>query len=391
VGDNKCAADQKVISRSGSAVRVAEEEGMGKGYAWKLSALPIVVVGVICLLGIGCKVTPADVPKELNMIAHPEYTIEAPDILLIDAVNLIPRPPYRIAPFDGLLIRVTVSDPKEKELPNELVKGEPINGLYRVEPSGEIDLGFSYKSVAVAGLEIKAAKAAIMKHLQERFLAKFDVSVSLGESRALQLIKGEHLVGQDGKVSLGMYGSVFVVGLTRPEAKHAIEAQLSQALFEPEISIDVIGYNSKVYYVIFEQGSAGQAITRLPITGNETVLDAISQIKGMPPGSDRTQVWVARRVPAGQDGCQVLPVDWNAIVCGGSTATNYQLLAGDRVFVGLDPWIRCDQILAKVIAPFERLSGFILLGSSVVHSVPQPILGGNGANNVNNLGLGIVR
>jgi polysaccharide export outer membrane protein len=366
---------------------------MAKASSWKLSLISIIIVGVICLFDIGCKCTPADVPTELNKVAHPEYTIEAPDILLIDAVNLIPRPPYRIAPFDGLLVKVTVLKPKDGG-PSELIPGQPINGIYRVEPSGNIDLGFDYGSVAVAGLEIKEAKVAITKYLQLRFKTPFDVSVALGESRALQQIKGEHLVRQDGKVSLGIYGSVSVVGLTLEEAKVAIEAQLAKALFEPEIAIDVLGYNSKVFYVVFDQGSGGHAVTRLPITGNETVLDALSQLKGLPPGSDRKRVWVARRVPAHQEP-QILPVDWNAIVCDGSTATNYQLLPGDRVCVGLDPWINLDQCIAKVISPMERLFGFTLLGSSVVHAVPQPILNGSVANtianNITNGGVGIVR
>src|ERR1700730_7109324 len=72
-------------------------------------------------------------PKELNKVTHPAYVIESPDILLIDAVRVIPLPPYRVQPLDALFI---VS-------PNAL-KEEPIHGIYPVEPDGTINLGPVY-------------------------------------------------------------------------------------------------------------------------------------------------------------------------------------------------------------------------------------------------------
>ena len=88
------------------------------------------------------------------------------------------------------------------------------------------------------------------------------------------------------------------------------------------------GYNSKVYYVIFDGGGYGQQLYRLPVTGNETVLDAISQLNGLPSFASLKEIWVAR--PAPDDACcdQVLPVDWAAITDRGATATNYRARTG---------------------------------------------------------------
>ena len=353
-------------------------------------AILVFIPCTLCVLTAGCKsLQPVDAPTELNKIAPSDYTISPPDVLLINAANLIPRPPYRISPLDGLLIRVTVLAPKGDQKSNELLPNQPIDGLYRVEVTGDVNLGFDYGSVAIGGKTIPDAKKAIEEKLKQRFKVEFNVLVALVESRALQQIRGEHLVRQDGKITLGIYGSVFVWGMTMEEAKHAIEAKLSEFLFEPEVAVDVIGFNSKVYYLIFDQGTAGQLISRLPITGNETVLDAVSQSttrqsngSGLAAGSDTHRIWVARRTAPGEP-CQILPVDWNAIVRGGSTATNYQILPGDRVYVGLDPWIRTDQFLAKVISPFERIFGITLLGASTLQQVAIPLneaagLGGGG-------------
>src|SRR4051794_36517847 len=224
---------------------------MVKGFCSKMRARLIFTACALCLVvSAGCHLLPVhDVPTELQKIALPDYTIAPPDVLVIDAANLIPRPPYRVVPLDGLLIRVTVLAPNKDQMANELLPGQPIDGLYRVDVSGDVNLGYDYGSVALRGKTIPEAKQAVTDHLKQRFKAEFNVLVALVESRALQQIRGEHLVRPDGKVTLGIYGSVFVTGLTVDAAKLAIETHLSQFLFEPQVSVDVAGFNSQVYYV----------------------------------------------------------------------------------------------------------------------------------------------
>src|SRR5262249_42223823 len=150
---------------------------------------------------------------------------------------------------------------------------------------------------------------------------------------------GEHLVRPDGTIGLGSYGSIYLAGLNLRQAKAAVEKHLSHYIYHPVVSLDVVGYNSKVYYVVFDGGGFGQQIVRLPLTGNERVLDAIGQVGGLPSFSSTHRMWVARPAPC-ENGCdQILPVDWKAVVMGASTATNYQLLPGDRLFVKADCFI----------------------------------------------------
>ena len=77
------------------------------------------------------------------------------------------------------------------------------------------------------------------------------------------------------------------MGKTVVEARLAIQKHLATYLKSPELSVDVVAYNSKVYYVITQGGSLGDNIRRLPVTGNETVLDALSQINGLSQVSSR--------------------------------------------------------------------------------------------------------
>jgi len=297
-----------------------------------------------------------EVPRELDKISLPEYVIEPPDILLVDIVRVLPKQPYRITPLDVLSVDVEGGYP-----------GQPIRGPYTVDVAGVVNLGPAYGPIRVAGLTIEEARAAIDQQLR-RFLQAPQVSVGLVQAAAKQLIAGEHLVGPDGTVTLGVYGSVYVTGLTLAQAKYVIESHLSQFLESPEVSVDVFGYNSKVYYVITEGAGLGDNVTRFPMTGNETVLDALAQVNGLQAVSSK-RIWVSRPAPHGCGTYQVLLVNYQAITKGASTATNYQLLPGDRVFIAQDRMVAFDTALAKILTPFERTFGFTLLGTATVQQI----------------------
>lgn len=335
------------------------------GCGWKKRCVGLFMVLGLCVAPLGCQTCPSGeqgdsnaIPRELSQVVLPAYRIEPPDILQVDALSLVPRPPYHIAPLDLLFIQASIV----------LVPEEPINSVYGVQPNGVVNLGFRYGTVEVAGKTVEQAQNAIQSHLRA-FIKNTNVTVSLVQSRALQQIRGEHLVSQDGTINLGLYGLVSVVGLTIPEARHAIEQQMSAYVANPEISVAVAGYNSKVYYVVFDGGGYGAQIARFPIQGNETVLDALAQLNGLPPQSSIKDVWVARPAPAGFGCDQKLPVDLVAIMQRGETATNYQLLPRDRVYVQADCLVATDNALNKLISPITRVFGVTLLGTETLHSI----------------------
>ena len=201
-----------------------------------------------------------------------------------------------------------------------------------------------------------------------RLLAQPDVVVELYQMSGQPPISGPHLVALDGTVNLMGYGPVHVAGKSLPEARAAIEAFLSQFLDSPEVWLDVQTYNSKVYYVITEGAGLGDSVARFPITGGETVLDAISQIQGLSQMSSK-KIWIARPSPGGFGCRQILPVDWTAVTRGAATDTNYQVLPGDRIFIAEDSNVALANFIDKVTRPIEELFGFVSLGSSTIRSI----------------------
>jgi polysaccharide biosynthesis/export protein len=188
-------------------------------------------------------------------------------------------------------------------------------------------------------------------------------------------VEGSHLVRPDGTIGLGVYGSVYVAGLTLDEARDAVAAQLQ--LSSPKVAlddikkvlvVDVVAYNSKVYYVITDGGGYGEQVYPFPITGNETVLDAIGKINGLPAVSSKKKVWIARAT-ADCNHPEILPVDWCGVTKRGFAATNYQVFPNDRIYVGSDKLIQVDSWLAKFLNPIDRVFGTVLLSSSTVNSI----------------------
>jgi polysaccharide biosynthesis/export protein len=186
-----------------------------------------------------------------------------------------------------------------------------------------------------------------------------------------QPIRGQHLVRPDGTVSLGIYGSAYVAGMTLEQARESIGRTLATRIKDFDLrnlNVDILAYNSKFYYVITDGAGYGEQVIRMPITGSETVLDGISQIYGLPAVASKKRIWVARRSGDGTTD-QVLPVDWCGISQRGSEATNYQIMPGDRIYVDAKKWVRFDTGLARFLSPVERVLGITLLGSETVNSI----------------------
>ena len=223
----------------------------------------------------------------------------------------------------------------------------------------------------------------ITAHLKGEYLKDPRVSVSLAQLAASQNILGQFLVGPDGTITLGSYGQVSVVGRTLNQAKGVIEGYLSEHLENPEISLNVFSYNSKVYYIIIQGAGLGDGVYRFPITGNETVLDAIAQIQGLEQVSSK-KIWIARPSRTNSN-VKILPVDWFAVTERGSAETNYQILPGDRVFIAEDKLVAFDTQIAKITAPLERIFGFTLLGTGTATRLSGRVLQGGG--NPNNNGI----
>jgi polysaccharide export outer membrane protein len=171
-------------------------------------------------------------------------------------------------------------------------------------------------------------------------------------------INGERLVRQDGTISLGFFGQIHVAGLTLQEIEQKIRRRLDEVsgYTAAMVYVDVASFNSKTYYVLGQV----QQIGRLPVTGKETVLDAIVLAGGPTNFANLKDIHIARPNPGG--GCdQILWVDYRAITECGDTRTNYQVLPGDRIVVPGTKGFRTNVFFDNFLSPFERIASLAAL------------------------------
>ena len=320
----------------------------------------------------------SDVPRELQKAVLPEYRVEPPDVLLVEVAHNVRSPNELIKTGEDLTIRADLPSETTGTAPNPNLTAAGItgfndyhliNGYYRVQADGTVDLGPIYGAVRVSGMNLENARLNLVQHLRTiSGIADVKASLSYIDTSGRQLIAGEHLVRPDGQISLGIYGNVRVAGMTLDQVTAAVMAQLSKYLDDPEVRVDMLGYNSKVFYVVTDGGGNGERVDRIPFTGNETVLDAVAQIQGLSDISSK-RVWVARPSPPGCAGSQVMMVDWRGITQDGVTTTNYQILPGDRIYIKADDLIALDNMLVKITTPIERVMGVILLGAGTYNRV----------------------
>jgi polysaccharide biosynthesis/export protein len=225
------------------------------------------------------------------------------------------------------------------------------------------------------------------------------ITVEVLEALPGRPVSGERLVRPDGKVSLSFYGEIYVAGLTTTEIKEKVVLHLRKFIpdevlglveqdekgnwieVEPKESnrvfVDVTAYNSKNYYISGDVAAPG----KLPITGNETVLDAINYAGGLIPTAAPQNIRLVRPAPPGACCEQTLPVNLAAIISGGDPTTNYQLMPGDRLVVYRDPIVRTTIFIDRLAAPFQTVLNSMLQYSFTARSVKSlgiPLLGGTG-------------
>ncbi len=277
---------------------------------------------------------PTNPPPHEGATLDLSYRIDAPDLIVVEVLEALP--------------------------------GRPITGEHLIQQDGTISLGF-YGDVHVAGLTVTQAKAKITLHLRKILtdealgLVVFNDSPTQPgavEPRKNGLKQREEQVlpednersarapaqGQRGAAAartkrqgppVGRPSNVEGKGTNPPPERDAHAEDEAAEKFErqivnvrPEESarvfVSVSAFNSKVYYVLGLVGSPG----RLPVTGRETVLDALQYAGGL-RGTDSPQVWLHR--PArGDQPKRDYKLDIGAIYSGDKTA-NLQVFAGDRI------------------------------------------------------------
>jgi len=134
-------------------------------------------------------------------------------------------------------------------------------------------------------------------------------------------------VRADGMISVPLINDVQAEGLTPEELRDVIARELKEYVADPNVTVVVIGMNSRFVSVI---GEVGQD-TRVQLTRDLRVLEGIAQAGGFGPFADKANVRIVRRT---EDGSEVeYRFDYDAYIRGRAPGTNIVLQHGDTIVV----------------------------------------------------------
>ncbi len=134
-------------------------------------------------------------------------------------------------------------------------------------------------------------------------------------------------VRSDGKISVPLLDDVQAEGLTSLELKEIITRELAEYITAPDVTVTVLEMRSQWVSVI---GSVPRS-TRLPLTAEMRVLEAIALVGGFNQFADKGDIRIVRRTNNGSE--EEYRFDYDAYIKGRAPGTNIVLHHGDTIIV----------------------------------------------------------
>jgi protein involved in polysaccharide export with SLBB domain len=206
----------------------------------------------------------------------------------------------------------------------------------------------------IGGLPGCAAKNADMLHFLREHEHKVSAieyrvgipdTIGISAPRILEVDAEAQRIQPDGKINLRLLGEVKVVGMTVKEIGAKLEVLLSRYYVDPKVSVRVLSYASKKYYVYGEATATGPR----PYTGRDTLLDAVLT-SGVDFLSWTSRITVTR--PAhGEEPVRTILVNVDKMLKTGDWSQNILLEPDDVVYIPPTPIAWLGHRLQEVIYP----------------------------------------
>jgi polysaccharide export outer membrane protein len=165
-------------------------------------------------------------------------------------------------------------------------------------------------------------------------------------------------VSDDGTITMPPLGKVVVSGLTLPQIEQRIKSMLeARYLNKADVTVDLLEAGSKPISVIGAVTHPG----RINVTGNITLIQALTQAGGLATGYGKT-VYVLRSAPNGLT--DQIAIDIDDLMVNGNPDLNLPLRPNDVVNIPVDTMINI-YVLGEVMRPgkvqFRRSQSPMLL------------------------------
>ncbi len=199
-------------------------------------------------------------------------------------------------------------------------------------------------------------------------LAPPDV-ILISSKRAREINGHTETIRPDGKITLPLLGSVFVAGRTAEQVSAELSVMAREYYEDAEVSLRVIGFNSKKIYVFGEVGGPGP----YSYNGANTVLRTLAQAQPTRLADPKT-IHVLRPSPDGEMR-RKMTIDLNKMVKEGDTTLDAVLEEGDIIYVPPNPLAAVGLALQQVLLPITPAAAVVRNPSDIGADVTDPNYG----------------
>ena len=165
-------------------------------------------------------------------------------------------------------------------------------------------------------------------------------------------VSGKYIINKEGMIQYEFVGDIFVEDMTKKEVTDKLTSELEKYIIAPEVTVKIIGYNSKVVYVIGEVGRPG----KISIRGDEiTVREALVQA-GLPTLSAKASA--SMLITPNESGkADQKKVNVKKLLIEGDLRENYVMKPGDTLYVPPTAMAKALRVIQPVTAPITNAAG----------------------------------
>jgi polysaccharide export outer membrane protein len=165
-------------------------------------------------------------------------------------------------------------------------------------------------------------------------------------------VSGKYEINMEGKIQYEFIGDIVVKDLTKDQTSELIKERLSEYIVNPDVTVKISGYNSKVVYVVGEVGKPGKIFMRgNTITVREALLEA-----GLPLLSGVTKK-SSLITPSENGNISKESVNVYALLYEGDLRENKTMNPGDVLYIPPTFLTKTMRAISPITQPISNTAG----------------------------------
>ena len=168
---------------------------------------------------------------------------------------------------------------------------------------------------------------------------------------------GAFIVGYDGRIQYNYLGDIPVAGLSKYELQQVLEKLLAEYVRVPVVNVTIVGYNSKVVYVVGEVNRPGKFIMR----GDMIKLREAILAAGLP--TTRAALGRVHVIKPDLSNPRIRVINLTRILYKGQLKDDVDLAAGEIVVVPSTVLSKVNDFLSAILSPVTRAASVAALAA----------------------------